>query len=140
VRYRYSVFVSASLLITFITLTAAFLRTLQWVGTLADCTQENSQCLYDVQRWFYVTLVEGLVQMDIETLELQRTGSCSQVTQGTSAIAAFGHEPLPANSSVAEVCHVSSNFKDLQLATVGWSIKHARIRCSTSGTHARGKF
>jgi hypothetical protein len=100
------VFVSASLLITFITLTATFLRTLQWVGALADCTEKNSQCLYDVQRWFYVTLVEGLVQVDIETLELQHTGSCSQVTQGTSAIAALGHEPLPANSSIAEVCCV----------------------------------
>lgn len=74
-------FVSASLMLTFITLTAALLRTLQWVRMLADCTDDDSQCLHDLQRWFYTRLVQGLVKVDIQTLELQFSGACNVFTQ-----------------------------------------------------------
>lgn len=72
-------FVSASLLVTFITLTAVFLRMMHWVWQLADCTEEGSTCLHDVQLWFYRRVVqglEGLVMVDAKTLELQRSGAC----------------------------------------------------------------
>ena len=78
---RYSVFVSASLLLTFITLSAALLRTLRWVRVVAACTEEDSQCLHDLQRWFYTHFAKGLVKVDIEALELQFLGLCDQLAQ-----------------------------------------------------------
>lgn len=78
-------FVSASLMLTFITLSSALLLTLQWVRDLAECTEAESRCLHDVQRWFYKRLVKGLVKVDIETLELQFSGLCDVVGQGSNS-------------------------------------------------------
>lgn len=64
-------FVSASLLVTFLTLTAALQLALWRVRFLADCTQQDSQCLSDVRLWVYEHLLQSFVQVDLNTLKLQ---------------------------------------------------------------------
>lgn len=66
-------FVSASLLVTFITLTASLLAALQWVHNVADCSNESSQCLYRIQKWLYRHVVESFVGLDPDSLELEAT-------------------------------------------------------------------
>lgn len=75
-------FLGASLLLTFITLSAALLRALHLVHQLADCSEAESKCLYKVQRFLYRRLVRGFVNVDAETLELQATGVCRTVNTG----------------------------------------------------------
>lgn len=69
-------FISASLLVTFITLTASFLRALSWVRNVADCSDQDSECLYRVQRWLYKHIVESFVGLDPDAFELQASGVC----------------------------------------------------------------
>ena len=79
---RYSVFVGCSLLLTFITLSASLVRALHLVHRLAACSDEESKCLYDVQRFVYKRLVKSYVRVDSETLELQATGVCRTLNSG----------------------------------------------------------
>lgn len=81
---RYSVFVGASLLLTFVTLSAALLRMLRWVHVLADCTDAESRCLRDVQRWFYTRFMKDFVRVDTGVLELQFSGICDDAAQADS--------------------------------------------------------
>jgi hypothetical protein len=92
---RYSVFVSASLLISFFTLTASLLRALKWVRNLAECTEENSQCYEKVQRWFFKRLVKGLVPVDLDALELQFAEACETFRGNTTIFSEF-QDNLPA--------------------------------------------
>ena len=91
---RYSVFVGASLLLTFVTLSAALLRMLRWVRVLADCTDAESQCLRDVQRWFYTHVVRGLVSVDAEVLEAQAAGLCDALASAPPALAPNATSPV----------------------------------------------
>ena len=56
---RYSMFFTASLLVTLLTLTAAMLRALTLVRFAAACTQVNSTCLVSIQTWLYDHLLQG---------------------------------------------------------------------------------
>lgn len=67
---------SASLLIAAVTTTSSFLRALSFVKDLSECSLADSECLYNVQRWFYRRLVEGLVKVDLAVLELEAAGVC----------------------------------------------------------------
>ena len=100
---RYSVFVSASLLLTFITLSAALLRTLHWVRVVAACTEEDSQCLHDLQRWFYTHFVKGLIKVDIEPLELHFSGLCDQLAPAAGE--------LQHNATNEDQSNLASNFQ-----------------------------
>ena len=98
---RYSVFVSASLLLTFITLSAALLRMLRWVRVVADCTDEDSECLRDVQRWFYTHVVRGLVSVDVEVLEQQFSGLCDELAGAPNPTALAPNATTPIQESLA---------------------------------------
>jgi hypothetical protein len=68
--------VVASLLVTFIALTAALLRALQLMRQLATCTDAESKCLYNVQRFVYMRFMRHFVKVDMDLLEIQATGIC----------------------------------------------------------------
>jgi hypothetical protein len=70
------VFVVASLLVTFIALTAALLRALQLMRQLATCTDAESKCLFNVQRFVYMRFMRHFVKVDMDLLEIQATGIC----------------------------------------------------------------
>ena len=78
---------SASLLLTFVTLSATLLRMLRWVRVLADCTEPESECPHDVQRWFYKHVVRGLVRVDVEVLEQHFSAVCDELTRAFNATA-----------------------------------------------------
>lgn len=81
-RCRYSAFMSASLVVAAVTTTSAFLRALSFVKDLSECSRAESECLYNVQRWFYRRLVSGLVKVDVEVFELQAAGICRTLRTG----------------------------------------------------------
>lgn len=101
---RYSIFVGASLLITFVTLSASLLRTLHLVHDLAACSRPDSKCLYDVQRYVYKRLVRNFVKVDAETLELQATGVCRSANNGALSSIDLLDSDLATNLLTAEVC------------------------------------
>jgi hypothetical protein len=79
-------FFLASLVVTFFTHTAAYLRALKYVRSLAECSNADSECLYKVQRWVYKRLLQGIIRIDVDVLELQATGLCRTSTNGTSIV------------------------------------------------------
>lgn len=81
-RRRYSAFMLASLLVAAVTTTSSFLRALSFVRDLSECSLADSECLYQVQRWFYRRLVAGLVKVDIEVLEVEAAGLCRLLDTG----------------------------------------------------------
>lgn len=99
-------FVGASLLVTFITLTAALLRALKQVRRLASCSEADSTCLYDVQRFVYKRLVRNFVKVDAETLELQATGLCRAFSTGKSSSIDPLDSGLQTNLVTAEVQYI----------------------------------
>jgi hypothetical protein len=104
------VFVSASLLITFITLSGTLLRALHKVRDLAACTEANSRCFHDVQRWFHKLLFQGLLPVDIEILEAQFSAVCHD------PIAPQIRDALPSTDFTAEV-----RPRKLQYARLTWA-------------------
>jgi hypothetical protein len=129
-RYRYSVFVSASLLITFITLSGTLLRALHKVRDLAACTEPNSRCFHDVQRWFHKLLFQGLLPVDIETLEAQFSAVCHD------PIAPQIRDTLPASEFTAEV-----RPRKAQHALLTWAgeLLHAwTSQYTPTASHERG--
>jgi hypothetical protein len=105
-------------MLTFITATASLLRARQWVHILADCTYEDSKCLYDVQRWVYIQFVKGLVKVDIETLELQLSGACDQLAQVNSTTATQFRERVSSIPALSEVRAHPRTISPIQLSSL----------------------
>ena len=93
-------FVSASLLVTFIINTAALMRALHWVRELAACTDAGSTCLFDVQVWLYNLILSDFVRVDPITLELWARGLCEEVASSSVALL---EARLPANLLTTDV-------------------------------------
>lgn len=100
--HRYSMFISASLLVTFFTLTASFLRTLKWVRSVADCSKKDSECLYLIQRWLYEHVVESFVGVDPDVIELQASGVCQAALANENTLDAL-RNTLGSNIITVEV-------------------------------------
>jgi hypothetical protein len=74
--------VLGSLLVTFIALSATFLRALHLMHRLAECSEAESKCLYNAQRFVYKRFLRHFVKVDVELLELQATGACQSFVNG----------------------------------------------------------
>lgn len=90
-------FVSASLLVTFVILTAVFLQALHRVKQIAECTDTDSSCLRKAQTWIYENMLKGPV--DPVAMTVRATGVCDDLSVSVESLAA-----LQLKSGVA-VCH-----------------------------------
>ena len=95
---RYSAFFSASLLIAAITTTSALMRAAKTVVDLSDCTDADSECLRDAQRWVYDRFLRSLVRIDAAVFEAQASGACDalgeRAASGTDELSGSGLSPI----------------------------------------------
>jgi hypothetical protein len=73
---------------------------------LAECSEAESKCLYNAQRFVYKRFLRQFVKVDVELLELQATGACqSFVNSGGGYLTdAIEDELGSTNVLTAEVC------------------------------------
>eukprot|EP00892_Ulva_mutabilis_P002674 jgi/Ulvmu1/12407/UM009_0056.1 len=115
VGFRYSVFMSASLLIAAVTTTSSLLRAGSVVIDLSECTLEGSTCLRNVQRWLYERFLQSLVRVEPAALELQADGVCSGVLRGdATALLASGASTDLSHDEVLAACETASGLEALQ--------------------------
>lgn len=95
---RYSAFFSASLLIAAITTTSALMRAAKTVVDLSECTDADSECLRDAQRWVYDRFLRSLVRIDASVFEAQASGACdalgARTASGTDELSGSGLSPV----------------------------------------------
>lgn len=139
---RYSPYFTSALVIAFVILTASLATAIALVEELARCTQPESQCLRNAQRWIFENLVAGYAgAASVEAAEsLALSCDAAGIEPSTNGTASLADtlDPVRVSTHVALRWDAlpPSTLRRMQQAARLCTFVHARARAVGAEKHA----